>query len=300
MATSKKLTKSFHLECVSLTASTGAAINTPYTVINADANYDRRIYGMSLSSTDANVHNSAKMYVSDGTTSYQVSQFSLSANAGNSSTSAPYDIITDPLSYAIFQKRADVVGMYYFDLPAGWSIKMSYSTALTVPDTLTFTSFGEVYDGSELTLTSETFQSVATFSNATGTTETTLVQSTLYDQRIYAISAVCTDVTARTMNISLNNGTTSYLLYTVSIDANSGNIPTLPPYEVSLGGRDLPWVNAATVALNYGNSIFLKMAEPDFPFYFNLPKGWKITGKIVGPVAIGSLITVTTKGDIYK
>jgi len=286
MATSQTLTNSLHMECISLTASTAA--NTIYSVVTATSSVDRRIYGVSLSSTSANTQ-TMKFYVNDGVTNYQVSQFSLTANSGNSISLGPYDIFGDVNVKAIFGKRADVIGVFYFNLPKNWSIRASYGTTLTAPAALAFTSQGEVYNGLTTRHTSNPFSITSIFTNAVGTTETDLTNIVSYDRRIYAISASNTDVTARTMAIKLNNGTTSYLLYTLSILANSGNTTTISSTDMFYDTN------------GFSAPIFNQLAEPDSgQYYFNLPAGWKLTGSMASGVAIGSLITIETTGDTYE
>lgn len=286
MAITQILTKTLHLECIALTASTSA--NTIYPVLSATSSYDRRIYGMGLSSTSANTQ-TIKMYLNDGVTDYQVSQFSLAANSGNSISLAPYDVMGDANTKAIFGKRADVIGVFYFNLPKNWSIRASYGTTLTAPAVLTFTSQGELYDGVTTRHTSNSFSQAATFSNATGTTETNILDSKSYDRRVYAISASSTDATARTLALKLNNGTTSYLLYTISILANSGNTTTITSTDIFYDTN------------SFSIPFFNQLAEPDSgQYYFNIPAGWKLTGTMAGSVAIGSQITIETIGDTYE
>jgi hypothetical protein len=286
MAITQILTKTLHLECIALTASTSA--NTIYPVLSATSSYDRRIYGMGLSSTSANTQ-TIKMYLNDGVTDYQVSQFSLAANSGNSISLTPYDVMGDANTKAIFGKRADVIGVFYFNLPKNWSIRASYGTTLTATATLTFTSQGELYDGVTTRHTSNSFSQAATFSNATGTTETNILDSKSYDRRVYAISASSTDATARTLALKLNNGTTSYLLYTISILANSGNTTTITSTDIFYDTN------------SFSIPFFNQLAEPDSgQYYFNIPAGWKLTGTMAGSVAIGSQITIETIGDTYE
>ena len=286
MATSLKLSNSLYLECVSLTQSSSA--NTQYTIVSANTNFDRRIYGISVASTDANTQGGAnipKVYVSDGVNSYQVSAKTITANYGNTIANGPVDILGDPNALPIFNKRCDVTGVYYFNLPKNWSIKFSYVTTLDLStDSLVFTSFGEIYDSNVIRHTSNSFEQSATFSTATGTTETTLLSSSQFDRRIYGISAASTDGTSRTMAIKLRYGNISYLAYTISILANSGNTTTITPTDI--------FYNALTIGL------FVKLYEPDGTYYFNLPSGWSITGTLA--VQTSAVITVKTIGDTYE
>lgn len=286
MATSQILTNSLHLQCISLTASSAA--NTIYTVVGATSSVDRRIYGLMVSSTSANTQ-IMKFYVNNGTTNYQVSQFSLPANSGNSISLVPYDIFGDVNAKAVFGKRADVMGVFYFNLPKNWSIGASFGTTLVAPATLAFTSQGEVYDGNTIEFTSKSFSIPTAFTNATGTTETNITDIVSYDRRIYGINATSTDGTARTLAIKLNNGTTSYLLFTVSVLANSGNNTTIGTSDIFNDPNGL------------SVSSFLQLAEPDSgQYYFNLPAGWKLTGTFAVAPAIGSQITIETTGDTYE
>lgn len=286
MATSQTLTNSLHMECISLTASTAA--NTIYSVVTATSSVDRRIYGVSLSSTSANTQ-TIIIYVNNGTTNYQVSQFSLTANSGNSISLGPYDIFGDVNVKAIFGKRADVIGVFYFNLPKNWSIRASYGTTLTAPAALTFTSQGEVYNGLTTRHTSNPFSIVSAFTNAVGTTETDLTNIVSYDRRVYAINAVNTDATARTLAIKLSNGTSSYLLYTISIVANTGNTTTIASTDMFYDTN------------GFSAAIFNQLAEPDSgQYYFNIPAGWKLTGTLAVGVALATQITIETTGDTYE
>jgi len=285
MANTLTLTNTQYLGCISLTAS--AVPNTQYTVLSADANYDRRIYGLVVTTTDANTQNII-LYLNDGVGTYQVSYNSLTANSGGSGV-APLDLQGNSLNRSILGKRLDVMGVSYFNLPKGWSFRALYTgTQLSGVERVNFISHGEIYDGVTHEYTSTAFQQTATFSNATGTTEKDLLTSAAYDRRVYGISAVSTDSTARTLSLYLKSGSTSNLIYTVSILANSGNTTTIKAVDIFAD------VNG------YSNAYFTKKYEPDGGFYFDLPAGWSITAAFVGAVAIGSLVTIKTIGDSYE
>jgi len=286
MANTLTLTNNLHLECISITAS--ATPNTQYTILNSNANYDRRIYGLTITTTDANTQNII-LYLNDGTSTYQVSYTALPANSGGSGI-APLDLQGNSLIAPILGKRLDVMGVSYFNLPKGWSFRALYTgTQLSGVERVNFISHGEIYDGGVThDFTSTAFQQTATFSNATGSTEKDLLSSAAYDRRIYGISAVSTDVTARSISLYLKSGSTSYLLYTVSILASSGNTTSIKAYDIFAD------VNG------YSNAYFTKKFEPDGSFYFDLPAGWSITGAFIGSIAIGSTITIKTMGDSYE
>ncbi len=181
------------------------------------------------------------------------------------------------------------MGVSYFNLPKGWSFRALYTgTQLSGVERVNFISHGELYDGVTQEYTSTAFQQTATFSNATGTTEKDLLTSVAYDRRVYGISAVSTDTTARILSLYLKSGSTSNLIYTVNILANSGNTTTIKPVDIFAD------VNG------YSNAYFTKKYEPDGGFYFDLLAGWSITATFVGAVAIGSLVTIKTIGDSYE
>lgn len=285
MANTLTLTNTLHLECISITAS--AAPNTLYTILNANANYDRRIYGLAITTTDANTQN-IRLYLNDGVGDYQVSYTPLPALSGGSGVT-PLDLQGNSLIAAILGKRLDVMGVSYFNLPKGWSFKALYTgTQLSGAERVNFISHGELYDGVTHKYTSTAFQQTATFSNATGTTEKDLLTSVAYDRRVYGISAVSTDSTTRILSLYLKSGSNSYLIYTVNILANSGNTTTIKASDIFAD------VNG------YSNAYFTKKYEPDGTFYFDLPAGWSITAAFVGAVAIGSTITIKTIGDSYE
>lgn len=282
------LTNSMYLECTSLTAS--AIVNTQYTVVAPDPTADRRIYSLMISSTDANAQN-IRFFLYDGTNSYVASFVPLPANSGNSISVAPVDVLGRSTNLALFGKRVDTTGAQYFNLPKNWSIKALYITGgiqLSGTEALTFVSHGEKYGGTTHNFTSKEFQQTVILTNATGTTETTLLSSAAYDRRLYTISGTNTDTTARTLSIKLNNGSNSYLLYTVSILANSGNLTTTRAYDIFEEPN------------GFSGAIFQKTYETDGGFYFNLPAGWSITGTLAAPPAIGSTITIKSSGDTYE
>ena len=285
MANTLTLTNTQHLECISLTAS--ATPNTQYTVLNSNASYDRRIYGLAITTTDANTQNII-LYLNDGVSNYQVSYTPLPALSGGSGV-APLDLQGNSLIRPILGKRLDVMGVSYFNLPKGWSFRALYTgTQLSGVERVNFISQGELYDGVTHEYTSTAFQQTATFSNATGTTEKDLLTSVAYDRRVYGISAVSTDSTTRILSLYLKSGSNSYLIYTVNILANSGNTTTIKPVDIFAD------VNG------YSNAYFTKKYEPDGSWYFDLPAGWSITAAFVGAVAIGSLVTIKTIGDSYE
>jgi hypothetical protein len=126
------------------TFSSAASANTTYDILDADATYARRVYGISIASTDAGAQ-TVTIHLSDGTNSYQVYVLSVAANSGNSTTIAATDIFGSVYGAAIFQKQRDANGVPYFNLPATWKIQMKFNTALLSTEYLNVLVFGESY-----------------------------------------------------------------------------------------------------------------------------------------------------------
>jgi hypothetical protein len=283
MADSLLLSNSMYLECISLTASSSSG--TAYTIITATSSYDRRIYGISIANTSAVNHLTCTLWLSDGTTNYQMGKLDVPANSGNSSTISAVDLFTKSVfSGLLTNSMADNMGVWYFNLPKTWSMKFTYTNTLSTGNEMTFTSFGEIYDSYNIRHTSSGFEQSATFSSATGTNTIDLLSSSIYDRRIYGLSSTSTDGTARTMTIKLSNGVNSYLLYTESILANSGNATTIASGDIFYD------------ALIQG--LFTRTADSEGAcYYFNLPAGWSITGKLSGSTT--GVITIKTIGEVY-
>lgn len=124
--------------------SSATSINTEYDVLTVDNTYDRRVYGLSCTSTDTGAQ-TVKIYIHDGTTSYQIYTINIPLSSGNTTSAAAVDIFGSSLGASAFQKQRDANGVPYFNLPAGWKITASYGTALTGAEVLNFISFGETY-----------------------------------------------------------------------------------------------------------------------------------------------------------
>lgn len=284
MGNTLTLSNTMYLGCTSLTSSTVA--NTPYTIVAADNNYDRRIYGISVTNTTSVNHLNSLLWLSDGIKNYQMGMITINANSGNSISVGATDIFTNSSFTGILTySMCDNMGVYYFNLPKTWSLKFTYTNTISAGQALTFTTMGETYDGITTRHTSKSFQQTATFSSSTGTNTVTLLTSTAYDRRIYGISATSTDTTARTIAINLTNGGNSYLIYTESILANSGNATTVSSEDIFYDG--------------FIQGLFVRCAEADgVSYYFNLPAGWAITGKLAASTT--GNINIKIFGDTYE
>jgi len=118
--------------------------NTEYDILTVNATYDRRIYGISCTSTDT-AANTVKIFLHDGTTSFQIFTINIPLSSGNTVSAAAIDIFGSSLGASAFTKQRDANGVPYFNLPAGWKIRASYGTVLGAGEVLNFLSFGEIY-----------------------------------------------------------------------------------------------------------------------------------------------------------
>lgn len=118
--------------------------NTIYDIMGGTVSYDKRIYGINAT----NVFGTAEtvtLYLFDGISSKQLYQVSVPINSGNLTTAASVDLFGNANGAGIFQKQKDANGVPYFNLPAGWSIRASYSVSLTGSSVLILATFGETY-----------------------------------------------------------------------------------------------------------------------------------------------------------
>ena len=128
-----------------LTASAAnSATNTRYTILTADATYDRRVYGISIVNTSAASAQTVTIWLNDGTVHYQAFVVSVPLSSGNTTAVASVDIMGSVVGAAVLQKQRDANGVPYFNLPKTWSIQYQYNTALSASG-LYILVFGETY-----------------------------------------------------------------------------------------------------------------------------------------------------------
>lgn len=142
MATSLTFTSAGFMQGTTYSVSTST--NTRYDILTADATYTRRIYGISVTSTDAGAQ-TLKFHLNDGTTPYQVFTLNVPLSSGNITTAAAVDVFGSVYGASVFQKQRDANGVPYFNLPANWKIQMEYNTALLATEGLFVLVFGETY-----------------------------------------------------------------------------------------------------------------------------------------------------------
>ena len=128
-----------------LTASlANSATNTKYDILSVDATYARRIYGISITSTDGSAQ-TVKIHLHDGTATYQIFTINVPLNSGNTTTAAAVDIMGSVYGSSVFNKQRDANGVPYFNIPAGWKLQYEYNTALLSTEGLFVLVFGETY-----------------------------------------------------------------------------------------------------------------------------------------------------------
>lgn len=142
MATSLTFTSAGFMQGSTYSSATSA--NTKYDILSEDATYTRRIYGLSVTSTDAGAQ-TLKFHLHDGTTPYQIFTLNIPLNSGNTTTAAAVDAFGSVYGASVFQKQRDANGVPYFNLPAGWKIQMEYNTAILAAEGLFVLVFGETY-----------------------------------------------------------------------------------------------------------------------------------------------------------
>ncbi len=142
MATSLTFTSAGFMQGSTYSVSTSA--NTKYDILSSDATYTRRIYGVSVTSTDAGAQ-TVKFHLNDGAATYQVFTLNIPLNSGNSTTVAAVDAFGSVYGASVFQKQRDANGVPYFNIPAGWKMQMEYNTALLAAEGLFVLVFGETY-----------------------------------------------------------------------------------------------------------------------------------------------------------
>ncbi len=120
--------------------------NTLYDITGGTTSYDRRIYGIGVTSTDTANIQTITVTLSDGTKDIRLYQGSCPVNSGNTTAIVNFDLYSTTNASAIFSGQADGNGVTYFNLKAGHHLKAAYNTTLTTNRQLIFTMFGETYE----------------------------------------------------------------------------------------------------------------------------------------------------------
>ena len=142
MATSLTFTSAGFMQGSTYSVST--SVNTRYDILSTDATYTRRIYGLSVTSTDAGAQ-TVKFHLHDGSQTFQIFTLNIPLSSGNIITAASIDAFGSVYGASVFQKQRDANGVPYFNIPAGWKLQMEYNTALLAAEGLYVLVFGETY-----------------------------------------------------------------------------------------------------------------------------------------------------------
>jgi hypothetical protein len=116
--------------------ASNVAATTANTIILASDASDRRIYGISQTQTGTTAM-TATIFLNNGTTNYSIGLGPAAGTVANIQT----DIFGNSTLAAIFQKKKDATGVPYFDLPSGWNINVTQSSAASI----NYVVFGETY-----------------------------------------------------------------------------------------------------------------------------------------------------------
>lgn len=127
------------------TGLSASSPNVVYDIMGGTTSYDRRIYGISSTNVNSASAQVLTMYLWDGTSSKQMFQVNVPANSGATFGTAPVDVFGNSNAASLFAKQKDANGVPYFNLPTGWSVRVSYNITLTGVNYLILQTFGETY-----------------------------------------------------------------------------------------------------------------------------------------------------------
>ena len=130
---------------IGTTMSASASFATALDIMGGTVSYDRRLYGISATSTDT-VARDMVVWLYTGTTGYQVGRISIALSSGNTNAISQTDIFGSSLMAATFQKEADSNGKPYLNIPVGWSIKAGTTLTTTTGTFITTIVQGENYN----------------------------------------------------------------------------------------------------------------------------------------------------------
>lgn len=112
-------------------------------ILPASATQSRRIYGITAM-TDDTAAKDVVISISDGTTTWKMTTVAIAINSGNTNAIVPVDLFAST-QLSPYIKNRDASGAPYLHLPATWSIKLAYATAITAAKLANYTIIGETY-----------------------------------------------------------------------------------------------------------------------------------------------------------
>ena len=143
MATTLTFTSNSFLIGTTMSATSSTSFATANDILGGVTAYDRRLYGISATSTDT-IARDMTVWLYTGTTGFQVGKISVVISSGNTNAIAQTDIFGDSKFAPTFQKEADANGRPYLNLPAGWGIKVG-TPQTSVNTIITTIVQGETY-----------------------------------------------------------------------------------------------------------------------------------------------------------
>lgn len=137
MATTLLFTSSSFIIGTTMSATSSTSFATANDIMGGTYSYDKRIYGISATSTDT-VARDMTVWLYTGTTGFQVGKIAIALSSGNTNAIAQVDVFGDSKFAPTFQKEADANGRPYLNLPTGWGIKVGtpQTTAGTIITTI--------------------------------------------------------------------------------------------------------------------------------------------------------------------
>jgi len=112
-------------------------------ILNVDATFDRRIYGIAVF-TDESAAKDVVISISDGTTTWKLTTVAIPLNSGNTNAVVPVDVFTHT-QLAPYIKQRDAAGAPYLNIPKGWSLRLNYSATMTTAKIANVVVNGETY-----------------------------------------------------------------------------------------------------------------------------------------------------------
>ena len=140
MATSITFTSTVFNKVVQFTATD---TTTTKDILNADATYDRRVYGITCF-TDESAAKDVKLFLSDGTTTWQLTTIAIPINSGNTNAIVPVDLFSNT-QFSQFVRQRDASGAPYINIPKGWSLRLAYAATMTAAKVANYVIIGESY-----------------------------------------------------------------------------------------------------------------------------------------------------------
>lgn len=119
--------------------SIASGITSEQTILTADANFDRRIYGITLTNS-ATQTITATFRLKDGS-GVVGATFKVTPTTGADITT---DIFGQAVASGLFQKKKDATGTFYYDIPKNWGLFVQLSANST--NNIYVHTFGESYE----------------------------------------------------------------------------------------------------------------------------------------------------------